>query len=40
MMGVKRMTERYRKNTHIKRKGQCKDKKVSQKEFIYFLAQQ
>ena len=26
MMGVKLMTERYKKNTHIKSKGQCKDK--------------
>ena len=28
------------KNTHIKSKGQCKDKKVSQKEFIYIPVQQ
>ena len=26
MMGVKLMTERYEKNTHIKSRGQCKDK--------------
>ena len=26
MMGVKLMAERYEKNTHIKSKGQCKDK--------------
>ena len=37
MMGVKLMTKRYEKSTHIKDKGQCKDKQVSQKEFIYFL---
>ena len=40
MMEVKVMTERYKKNTRIKSKGQCKDKLVSQKEFIYFPAQQ
>ena len=40
MMGVKVMTERYKKNTHIKCKDQYKDKYVSQKEFIYFPAQQ
>ena len=39
MMGVKLMTVGI-KNTHIKSKGQCKDKKVSQKEFIYIPVQQ
>ena len=37
-MGVKLMTERYKKNTDIKSKGQCKDKQVPPKEFIYFPA--
>ena len=39
-MGVKLMTGRYKKNTHIQSKGQCKDKEVSQKELIYFPALQ
>ena len=38
--GVKLVTDRYKKNTHIKSKRQCKDEYVSQKKFIYFPAQQ
>ena len=38
VMAVKLMTDRYKKNNHIKSKGQCKDKQMSQKEFIYFPA--
>ena len=38
--GVKLMTDRYKKNTLIKGKVQCKDELVSQKKFIYFPAQQ
>ena len=38
MMGVKLMTERYKKNAHIKSKGQCKDKiSVSKKNSYIFL---
>ena len=37
-MGVKLMTGI--KNTHIESAGQCKDRYLSQKEFIYFHAQQ
>ena len=39
-MGEKLMTNRYKKNTHRNSKGQCKDQKVSQKEFIHFPVQQ
>ena len=36
MMGVKLMTERYKKNTHIKCKGRCKDKiSVSKRIHIF-----
>ena len=40
MMGVKLMTDRYKKNTHIKSKGPCQCKEMSQKELIYFRAEQ
>ena len=35
MMGVKLMTERYKKNTHIKSKGQCKDKCLKNNSYIF-----
>ena len=35
MMGVKLMTEKYKKNTHIKSKGQCKDKCLKKNSYIF-----
>ena len=35
MMGVKLMTERYKKNTHTKSKGQCKDKCLKKNSYIF-----
>ena len=35
--GLKLMTDRYKKNAHIKSKGQCKDELVSQKNSYIFL---
>ena len=32
VVGAKLMTDRYKKNTHMKIKGQCKEKKLSQKD--------
>ena len=40
MMGVKLMTERYKKNTYIKGKRPCQCKEMSQKELLYFRAEQ
>ena len=40
MMGVKLMTERYKKNTYIKSKRPCQCKEMSQKELLYFRAEQ
>ena len=37
---VKLMADKYKENTHIKSKGKCKDKEVSQKKIIHFPAQQ
>ena len=34
MMGVKLIPERYKKNTHIKNKGQCKDKCLKKNSYI------
>ena len=33
---VKLMADRYKENTHIKSKGKCKDKEVSQKKIHTF----
>ena len=35
LMGVKFMTERYKKNTQIKSKGQCKDKCLKKNSYIF-----
>ena len=34
-MGVKLMTEKYKKNTHIKSKGQWKDKCLKKNSYIF-----
>ena len=34
-MGVKPMTERYKKNAHLKSKGQCKDKCLKKNSYIF-----
>ena len=35
-MGVKLMTERYKKNTYMKSKGECKDKCHKKNSYIFF----
>ena len=35
MMRVKLMTERYKKNTHLKSKGQCKDRCLKKNSYIF-----
>ena len=36
MRGVKLMTERYKKNTYIKSKGECKDKCLKKNSCVFF----